>query len=165
MPEMTGYNRELDESGPSASRMESLAGAVSSCASNESRLSRIRCFEKDGDTGPRSDLVFGALGQASGRYQLCRVAAAATRKLHMWNKRIQDTMNDVLMRLSKSGPVFKAAAVPEARCPAVAPSPCSFHFPAVRDQNLVSVAAGHLETKAAEPSGSMACGGVPCLAG
>jgi hypothetical protein len=165
MPEMSGYNRELAEYGTTVSRMERFADAASSNASNEFRFSRIRRFEKDGDTGTRSDLVFGAIGQASGRYLLCRVAAAAARKLHKRNERIQDTINNVLIRLSKSSPVFKAAALPEARHPVVPRSTRSFHSPAILDLNLISVAAGHLETKAAERPRRLACGGAPCLAG
>ena len=50
----------------------------------------------------RSDLVFGALGPAPGRYRLCRLTAQAGRKLHTRKNRIQDTLNDVLLLLSGS---------------------------------------------------------------
>lgn len=50
----------------------------------------------------RSDLVFGALGAAPGRYRLCRLTAKAGRKLHTRKNRIQDTLNDVLLLLSSS---------------------------------------------------------------
>lgn len=53
----------------------------------------------------RSDLIFDALTHISNRYQLCLLAATATRRLHKPRSRIQDTMNDVLMRFSKSSPV------------------------------------------------------------
>jgi len=46
----------------------------------------------------RSDLIFGALTQVPGRFQLTRLAAYATRKFHRPNARIQDTTNDVLVR-------------------------------------------------------------------
>jgi len=49
----------------------------------------------------RSDLVFSALGPAPGRYQLCQLTAKAGRKLHTRKNRIQDTLNDVLLLLSK----------------------------------------------------------------
>jgi len=57
----------------------------------------------------RSELIFGALTHISNRYQLCQLASKATRKLHKPNTRLQDTMNDVLIRFRESSP---AAAVP-----------------------------------------------------
>ena len=57
----------------------------------------------------RSDLIFGALTHISNRYQLCQLASKATRKLHKPNTRLQDTMNDVLVRFRDSSP---AAATP-----------------------------------------------------
>ena len=57
----------------------------------------------------RSELIFGALTHISNRYQLCQLASKATRKLHKPNTRLQDTMNDVLVRFRESSP---AAAVP-----------------------------------------------------
>jgi hypothetical protein len=56
----------------------------------------------------RSELIFGALTHISNRYQLCQLASKATRKLHKPNTRLQDTMNDVLLRFRESSP----AAVP-----------------------------------------------------
>ena len=41
----------------------------------------------------RSDLIFGALTHVNNRYQLCQLAAKATRKLHKPNTRLQDTTN------------------------------------------------------------------------
>ena len=52
----------------------------------------------------RAELTFKALARDSKRYQLCRMAAAATRKLHRPNTRLQDTMNDVFERFSCSKP-------------------------------------------------------------
>ena len=49
----------------------------------------------------RSDLIFGALTQVPGRFQLTRLAAKATRKFHRPNTRIQDTTNDVLVRFGR----------------------------------------------------------------
>ncbi|HEY1500726.1 MAG TPA: DNA-directed RNA polymerase subunit omega [Acidobacteriaceae bacterium] len=57
----------------------------------------------------RSELIFGALTHISNRYQLCLLASKATRKLHKPNTRLQDTMNDVLIRFRESSP---AAAAP-----------------------------------------------------
>jgi len=53
----------------------------------------------------RSELVFCALRQVSGRYLLTKVAAKATRKLHRPNTRIQETTNDVLVRFSRRNPI------------------------------------------------------------
>jgi hypothetical protein len=52
----------------------------------------------------RSELIFGALTHVSNRYQLCQLASKATRKLHKPNTRLQDTMNDVLVRFRVSSP-------------------------------------------------------------
>jgi hypothetical protein len=48
----------------------------------------------------RSNLVFDALAQIDNRYQLCQVAAKATRMLHKPRTRLQDTTNDVLILLT-----------------------------------------------------------------
>ena len=48
----------------------------------------------------RSELVFAARVHQPNRYQLCRLVALATRKLHKPSDRIQDTINDVLVRLA-----------------------------------------------------------------
>jgi hypothetical protein len=60
----------------------------------------------------RSELIFGALTHVSNRYQLCQLASKATRKLHKPNTRLQDTMNDVLVRFREQSP---AAALPVTR--------------------------------------------------
>ena len=52
----------------------------------------------------RSDLVFGALSTVSNRYQLCQLASKATRKLHKPNTRLQDTTNEVLVRIHSTNP-------------------------------------------------------------
>lgn len=57
----------------------------------------------------RSDLIFGALAHVKNRYQLCQLAAKATRKLHKPNTRLQDTTNDVLTRFHSSDPAAPAA--------------------------------------------------------
>jgi hypothetical protein len=58
----------------------------------------------------RSDLIFGALTHVNNRYELCQLASKATRKLHKPNTRLQDTMNEVLLRFRDSDPVAAAAA-------------------------------------------------------
>ena len=53
----------------------------------------------------RSDLIFGALTHVTNRYQLCQLAAKATRKLHKPNTRLQDTTNEVLDRFKDTIPM------------------------------------------------------------
>ncbi|MGA2848795.1 MAG: DNA-directed RNA polymerase subunit omega [Terracidiphilus sp.] len=48
----------------------------------------------------RNSLVFDALEHINNRYELCHVAAKATRKLHKPRTRLQDTTNDVLVLLT-----------------------------------------------------------------
>jgi hypothetical protein len=50
----------------------------------------------------RSDRVFEALHTMQNRYMLCQLASKATRRFHRPNTRIQETMNDVLDRISVS---------------------------------------------------------------
>ncbi len=62
----------------------------------------------------RSDLIFGALAHVKNRYQLCQLAAKATRKLHKPNTRLQDTANEVFVRFHDESPVADSASTPEA---------------------------------------------------
>lgn len=48
----------------------------------------------------RSDKVFNSLHTLQNRYMLCQLASKATRRFHRPNTRIQDTMNEVLDRIS-----------------------------------------------------------------
>jgi hypothetical protein len=67
----------------------------------------------------RSDLIYDALNPINNRYLLCQVVSKATRKFHRPATRIQDTMNDVLVRVG-------SAAEPEAvlsESPAVVAEP------------------------------------------
>ncbi len=48
----------------------------------------------------RSDLVFEALHTLRNRYLLCQLASKATRRFHRPATRIQETMNDVLNKIS-----------------------------------------------------------------
>ena len=50
----------------------------------------------------RSDLIYEALGTVQNRYMLCQLASKATRKFHKPNTRVQETMNDVLVRVGKA---------------------------------------------------------------
>jgi hypothetical protein len=53
----------------------------------------------------RSDLIFRTKVRVSNRYQLARLVSRATRALHRPGMRIEDTMNDVLERLSRADPI------------------------------------------------------------
>ena len=53
----------------------------------------------------RSQLIFGALTHVRNRYELCQLASKAARKLHKPTTRLQDTMNDVLVRFRHSNPL------------------------------------------------------------
>ncbi|HEX4038722.1 MAG TPA: DNA-directed RNA polymerase subunit omega [Acidobacteriaceae bacterium] len=59
----------------------------------------------------RSELIFGALTHVNNRYQLCQLASKATRKLHKPNTRLQDTMNEVLVRFREQSPAAAAPAI------------------------------------------------------
>jgi len=50
----------------------------------------------------RSDLIYDSLKPVNNRYMLCQLVSKATRKFHKPNTRIQDTMNDVLVRVGKA---------------------------------------------------------------
>jgi hypothetical protein len=69
----------------------------------------------------RSELVFDAIAQVSNRFLLTKLASKATRKFHRPNTRIQQTANDVFVRLSRSSPIpiarhiAKPAAIPLSR--------------------------------------------------
>jgi hypothetical protein len=60
----------------------------------------------------RSDLIFGALAHVRNRYELCQLAAKATRKLHKPTTRLQDTANEVLVRFHENNPMQSASAIP-----------------------------------------------------
>ena len=50
----------------------------------------------------RSDLIYDALGTVQNRYLLCQVASKATRRFHKPNTRVQETMNEVLVRVGRA---------------------------------------------------------------
>ena len=63
----------------------------------------------------RSQLIFGAMTHVKNRYELCQLASKAARKLHKPSTRLQDTMNEVLLRFHKSNPVGHTATVEQVR--------------------------------------------------
>ena len=50
----------------------------------------------------RSDLIYDALDTVRNRYLLCQLISKATRKFHKPNTRVQETMNDVLVRVGQA---------------------------------------------------------------
>jgi hypothetical protein len=63
----------------------------------------------------RSDLIYDALDTVRNRYLLCQLISKATRKFHKPNTRVQETMNDVLVRVGKANEaeaVIEPAAIP-----------------------------------------------------
>jgi hypothetical protein len=58
----------------------------------------------------RNELTFRALARDPNCFRLCMVLARATRKLHRPNTRVQETMNDTLVRLSGPRPTVTAPA-------------------------------------------------------
>jgi hypothetical protein len=53
----------------------------------------------------RSDLIYDALDTVRNRYLLCQLLSKATRKFHKPNTRVQETMNDVLVRVGNANEV------------------------------------------------------------
>ena len=60
----------------------------------------------------RSDLIYESLKPVTNRYMLCQLVSKATRKFHKPNTRIQDTMNDVLVRVGKAEEPESVITVP-----------------------------------------------------
>ncbi len=58
----------------------------------------------------RSNLVFHALQRVENRYMLCQLASKATRKFHRPTTRIQETMNQVLARISEANDTHRVMA-------------------------------------------------------
>jgi hypothetical protein len=59
----------------------------------------------------RSDLIYEALDTVTNRYLLCQLVSKATRKFHKPNTRIQETMNDVLVRVGDAGQAEEVIAL------------------------------------------------------
>jgi hypothetical protein len=60
----------------------------------------------------RSDLIYDALDTVTNRYLLCQLVSKATRKFHKPNTRIQETMNDVLVRVGSAGEAEEVITAP-----------------------------------------------------
>ena len=60
----------------------------------------------------RSDLIYDALDTVTNRYLLCQLVSKATRRFHKPNTRIQETMNDVLVRVGSAGQAEEVISVP-----------------------------------------------------
>jgi hypothetical protein len=60
----------------------------------------------------RSDLIYNSLKPVNNRYMLCQLISKATRKFHRPNTRIQETMNDVLVRVGKADEQEAVLSVP-----------------------------------------------------
>ena len=56
----------------------------------------------------RSERVFAAMTYVPNRFLLAKLAAAATRKFHRPNTRIQETMDEVLLYFSEANPMAEA---------------------------------------------------------
>lgn len=63
----------------------------------------------------RSELVFKALEHESNRYQLVRLVAKGTRRLHRPNTRLQETTNRVLQHFNVSVSSGKRAVFEEGK--------------------------------------------------
>ena len=63
----------------------------------------------------RSDLIYNSLRPVRNRYLLCQLVSKATRKFHKPNTRIQDTMNDVLVRVGEADEQESVINVPNER--------------------------------------------------
>lgn len=61
----------------------------------------------------RSDLIYDALKTVQNRYMLCQLASKATRKFHKPNTRVQETMNDVLVRFGDANAQARVVSQPE----------------------------------------------------
>lgn len=59
----------------------------------------------------RSHLVYGALAPVQNRYMLCQLVSKATRKFHRPATRVQDTMNDVLVKFSRAHDAERVMAI------------------------------------------------------
>lgn len=60
----------------------------------------------------RSDLIYDALDTVTNRYLLCQLVSKATRQFHKPNTRVQETMNDVLVRVGGAEQAEEVIAVP-----------------------------------------------------
>ena len=61
----------------------------------------------------RSELVFGAIAHISNRFLLMKLASKATRKFHRPNTRIEDTANEIFVRVSRANPIVIVPYLPQ----------------------------------------------------
>jgi len=59
----------------------------------------------------RSELVFGAMENVPNRFLLAKLAATATRKFHRPHTRVEDTVNDVLVRFGCASPIRESQSI------------------------------------------------------
>lgn len=59
----------------------------------------------------RSHLVYGAMSPVQNRYMLCQLVSKATRRFHRPATRVQDTMNDVLVKFARANDAQKVMAL------------------------------------------------------
>jgi hypothetical protein len=55
----------------------------------------------------RSKLIFGAITRVPNRFLLVNLASKATRALHRPNSRVQETMNEVFIRVCHAYPIAR----------------------------------------------------------
>jgi hypothetical protein len=60
----------------------------------------------------RSDKVFEALHTVQNRYMLCQLASKATRKFHRPNTRIQETTNEIFLKIAGAEKNDDVMAIP-----------------------------------------------------
>jgi hypothetical protein len=60
----------------------------------------------------RSNLIYDAVDTVSNRYLLCQLVSKATRRFHKPTTRIQETMNDVLVRVGGATEAQDVITVP-----------------------------------------------------
>ena len=60
----------------------------------------------------RSELIYNALETVTNRYLLCQLVSKATRQFHRPNTRVQETMNDVLVRVGGADQAEEVITVP-----------------------------------------------------
>jgi hypothetical protein len=60
----------------------------------------------------RSDKVFEALHTVQNRYMLCQLASKATRRFHRPNTRIQETTNEIFLKIAGAQKNDDVMAIP-----------------------------------------------------
>ncbi len=60
----------------------------------------------------RSNLIYDAVDTVTNRYLLCQVVSKATRRFHKPTTRVQDTVNEVLVRVGGAHEAEEVITVP-----------------------------------------------------